>query len=171
MEYSEIPGVEDGIGRKFKFCEIKWMTKTKFESTMKEARSEKDLAIHPRLNDHSDINKLEFIGKTIPKSPPVLIVGGINTNNNLNATNSSPYQYLEIAGTIFKANQRGNVWKLRITHESHVYEIEEDFLVLSIENQDSFYWCSNKDESAKNQYSFTVNYKVKKECVKLYTYT
>ena len=158
MEYSEYPGVEN-INRKLKFSEIKWLSKEKFRETIKNAKTSDQVSIHPRLNDNSDVTKLEFIGKTIPSSPTVSIITGVNDDTSINSS-SAPYQYLERAGTVFMSSQRSNCWKLRITHESRVYEIEEDFLVLSIDDPDAFYWCSNKDlDSIKNQYSFTVNYK------------
>lgn len=148
MEYSEYPGVEEGIGRKFKFSKIKWLTKLKFLTETTKTTNN----IQPRLNDHKDSNKLEFIGKSIPKRPPVLVAGE-------EITLAQPaFEFFEIAGTVFKSNEPGNVWKLRITHDSRVYEIEDNFLVLSIEDPNSFYWCSNIDTN-DNSYSFQVNYK------------
>jgi hypothetical protein len=105
------------------------------------------------------VDKKEYIGKTIPKSPPESVNGDGIVSHIDNDLGSHPFLYLEIIGTVFKPNPKVNSWKLRISHEGYVCELSDNFLVLSIEDKNSFFWCSNKDECQNDEYSFVVNNK------------
>lgn len=142
--FSEIPGVEEGVNRSLVFSAINWLTKKKFEQLI-----DKNIELHPCINDNAPIDKKEYIGKTIPKLPP---------DSDLEIDNY-PYEDFEIIGTVFKPNPKANNWKLKISHEGYVYELADNFLVLSIEDKDSYFWCSNKEENHNEEHSFVVNNK------------
>ena len=164
FEFSEFPGVEEGIDRKLIFPEIKWLRKAKFEKLVQESiEGVYDFKLYPCLNENSKIENRMYVGKTIPKVQPIEItVPNQNENEVINAqqrqnNNALPFEYLEMIGCVCQPNN-SNKWKLIVTHENQVYECDEDFLVLHIKDPISFYWSSNKDEN-NNDLSFRFNNK------------
>jgi len=174
MEYREFPMVEGIIDRRFVYTDIKWLNKKKFEEKLSDKlqmstySASVESSIHPYIintfsdnigskpklqSPYDDSNKI-FIGKTIPKSP--LNNSLVNYSTSSNEIDTS-YEYFEIVGSVYKAN---GSWRLRITHNEQVYEIENDFLVLCIDDPDSYYWDSNIDHTANQSfYMFTTDHR------------
>lgn len=130
MEYCEAPSIQQ-ISRKLLFPAIKWLTKEKFEECVN-----KNQDIHPHLDpmeadssSKSSANRL-YIGKTIQNN--------INEGVRFAYRSDNRQINLEIIGTVSKSLD--NQWHLSVPHASTVFEIKKDFLVLSIEDPDSFEW-------------------------------
>jgi hypothetical protein len=146
MEYSEYPGVEEGFDRKLIFEQIKWYSKEKFEKTVLEClKLDKPVQIYPCLNENLPINKRVFVGKTIPKAPPLNRLANSVTNN-LNHLGSTSFDYLELIGNVINVDEKKNKWCLRVTHDGEVYDVLDDFLVLYINDPNSFFWSPNYTE-------------------------
>ena len=162
LEYAEFPGVEEGVDRKLVFTEVKWLRKVKFEKMINDSIANgKDCDIYPCLNQESRVEYRQFIGKTIPKMPPVSENSNNNNNdenNNNMITNHSPHEYLEVIGSVYLP-RNSNKWKLIITHDNQVFEIDDDFLVLYINDPNSFFWNSNIEEQSNSEYTFRFNNK------------
>jgi hypothetical protein len=142
MELSEYPLVEGGDSRALFFPKIKWLTKTKFEELLN-----KNKPIYPCLEFESKSNKKKesriFVGKTIPKLPETIVDTDL-----LNMTEPHSHLNLELVGNVVKFDD--GKWILIITFRGYVYEIEDDFLVLSIKDSNSFYWASNIDDKSNS---------------------
>ena len=162
LEYAEFPGVEEGVDRKLVFTEVKWLRKVKFEKMINDSIANgKDCDMYPCLNQESRVEYRQFIGKTIPKMPPVSENSNNNNNdenNNNMITNHSSHEYLEVIGSVYLP-RNSNKWKLIITHDNQVFEIDDDFLVLYINDPNSFFWNSNIEEQSNSEYTFRFNNK------------
>lgn len=112
MEFKESAAIENAE-RKLSFPFINWLNKQKFEEYIKT-----NTPINP--HQETDGNNRIFVGKSIPHSSD-------------NATQ------LEVIGTVLKLFETGE-WVLQVSHSSTVFEIKSDFLVLNIEDTETFQW-------------------------------
>lgn len=143
MEYCENPVVEGGFDRKLTFPQIKWLSKARFEEFLSS-----NCQVCPCLNDEPgvEINKRIYVGKLVPKRPPDFT----DEQNSVGNLLLSNYHYLELIGNVIRKeelidNKRVYTWVLRITYHGHAYEIDDDFLVLHIEDPNTYFWSSNMD--------------------------
>ncbi len=120
MEFKENAAVENAE-RRVIFPFINWLDKKKFEELLS-----LNVPIYPFMNTNESIslNNRVFVGKSISTCQD-------------NKTN------LEIIGIVSKDYKTGE-WILSVTHASSVHEIKSDFLVLYIEDPDSFCWKEAK---------------------------
>jgi hypothetical protein len=140
MEFTETPSVTHGFDRKITFPTITWLTKARFELLVS-SQNGKGHLIQPCLNeDVPQIEKRIFIGKTIPQQPLPFA-----SNSIVARIVSAPltYRNLEQVGNVFR--DRDGAWKLRITFRGSCHNVHDNFLVLSIQDPNSFYWSSNID--------------------------
>lgn len=123
MEYKENAAVEHAE-RRLLFNQIGWLNKKKFEEYLT-----RGIEIQPYLNtieESTNVSNRIFVGKSIPSSED-------------NPTN------LEIIGTVFKKFETGE-WVLNVSHASGVHQIKSDFLVLNIQDADTFYWVKTSSK-------------------------
>ncbi len=119
MEYKEAPCILHAE-RRINFSSLVWLDKRKFEEYLKQNKE-----IYPNIKDEIENNYI-YIGKTIPKS--YLSINNWEQNK----------ENLQILGTVFK-NNKGN-WQLNVPYNCEVSEIYDNFLVLNIEDKESFCW-------------------------------
>ena len=124
MEYKEAPGLTQ-IERRLHFAGITWLDKKKFLE-----RIELGIAVNPHSND--DNGDMIFIGKSIPKVSTQRRYWDGNIGN------------LQILGTVAK-NVTGH-WQLNLPYNSGVIEEADNFLVLLIEDQNSFTWVKTSND-------------------------
>lgn len=60
----------------------------------------------------------------------------------------------EVGGGLRRRHRKPN-WVLRITHNGHTRDIDEDFLVLHIEDPDSYFWSPSYESNMFNGYVVT----------------
>jgi hypothetical protein len=140
MEYKESPCIENPQ-RRLVFPTTIWLNKSKFEELVKK----RDKIIYPHI-DRGEGDRI-YIGKSIPSR----IDEGVRVTHDFSSgyyRNVRKPRTLEIVGTVFK-NENGE-WQLNISHGCTVYEIKKDFLVLSIEDQESFSWFTTSDDLIPN---------------------
>lgn len=149
MEFREFPSVEGGVDRRLVFSEIKWINRDKFTQTIGNG-----VEIHPCLNeDEPCLTRRVYVGKSIPKRPP-------SAEDQTGAVQFPSYfQYLEIIGNVYCIRETvdglsRDRWILKITYNGHAFEIEDDFLVLQIEDRNSYFWSSNLDSNVLNNNFF-----------------
>ncbi|CAF0746278.1 unnamed protein product [Brachionus calyciflorus] len=140
MEYIEAPSIQE-IDHKLTFKQIKWLSKTKFEDLLSKGKQ-----IHPFISNENNRNRF-YIGKTIQHD----LEEGVRLNNyhyyyhdNNARENEQNELNLEIIGTIF-LNPETKQWQLNVAHNSGVIEIKKNFLVLSIEDPNSYQWITTNE--------------------------
>jgi hypothetical protein len=148
MEYSDYPSVEDCPNRNITFREIKWLSKERFEAVIKNRLG----IIYPYINETNELDKRIYIGKTVPKAPPR--DNSPFPANRLSSLGYCSHHHLEIIGNVYKTAEKIGKWKLVITHNGNIYEIEDDFLILNIEDPNAFFWRSNVDYSKSIENNF-----------------
>jgi hypothetical protein len=148
------------------FPKINWLTKAKFEQALDDLKQKKatriiqpyllniadDTAQHKNFLKLHEVDKRIYIGKTIPKS------GNILTNHNHNQQEGNhqnqilPFENTETIGNVYKSDEKtaGGKWCMKVTHNGYVFEVTDEFLVLCIDDPDSFYWSSNVDAATNN---------------------
>jgi hypothetical protein len=124
MEYKEAPSIYQ-VERRLNFSTITWLDKAKFEEYLNSGRE-----IYPNSLQYESTDKI-YIGKTIPL---------VESERYWPPPNGDS---LEIIGTVFK-NINGE-WQLNVSHGSAVKQINGNFLVLSIEDPNSFEWVRTTD--------------------------
>lgn len=120
MPYLEAPNVIN-IQRKYFFPEITWIDVDYF----KEIESKND--IKPFIIAQDSVTKM-YIGKTVPTSSPDYRI---------------PISMNEIIGTVLR-DLNGNL-VLRVPYGSSVYEVKDNFVVLSIKDESSFEWKKDRN--------------------------
>ena len=120
MPYREAPNVKS-IQRKYFFPELFWLDPKYF----KEIESKNE--IKPSIIG-SDGNKM-YIGKTVPD----------------NSDYNNPMSMHEIIGTVVK-DLDGNLC-LRVPYGSRVHTLTDNFVVLSIQDENSYHWIKESNGS------------------------
>ena len=146
MEFTETPSVEGGVDRRIVFPKIKWLTKPKFEQLIDDIKNRNtEQILEPFINNtinhqykylKHDVDKRVYIGKTIPKS----------TKNLLSDSIVFPFESSEVIGNVYKTDEKlGSRWMMKVTHNGYVFDIDDNFLILSIDDAASYFWSSNVD--------------------------
>jgi hypothetical protein len=134
MEIVETPCIQN-TDRRAVFPLIKWLSKQKFEEYLKYPHQ---FQIYPYIDSNEGVNVLSsriYIGKTIPNSLDEGIEFGYDHRLNKKIN-------LEIIGTVSK-NLR-NEWTLNIPHGGNVHEIKNNFLVLCLNDSESYEWIETE---------------------------
>lgn len=180
MEFSEYPSVEGGVDRRLVFPRITWLSKAQFERLIDQCKSPKATTkdaeateatettencteIQPYLeNNYSvgsrgvrnarhlhEVEKRIYIGKTIPKS--------VDSERNL------PFEFTEMIGNVFKSDELSDhgKWKIKVTHNGYVFDLDDNFLVLQIKDSNSFFWSSNVDPYSADSNSIYFQFNIK----------
>lgn len=129
MSFSEAPSVQE-ISRKLTFSSINWLTREKFLEFINLNQS-----IYPYLIEDG---KKCFIGKTIQNNLKEGVRFGRDFYSGNNIIN------LEIIGTV--SENENNEWILNVPHSCTVHTVKDQFLILSIEDKNSFEWISTQDD-------------------------
>lgn len=138
MEYIESPSIQE-INRKVTFEPIKWLNKDKFLKYLKMGKE-----IYPNIENTNDKC---YIGKTLHTN----LNEGIRFNEYNSHFIDEPFERrqqnnnfnLEIIGTI-KKNKTNNEWQLNVSHGSNAIQIKDNFLILSLEDTQSFQWVTTQ---------------------------
>ena len=136
--YREAPSVF-GAKRSLVFSTLNWITKSKFIELieLQKKHDQNDYKIYPYLDLIEGEHRIDsqiFIGKSIP---------GYGEGVKAHPYYSDGENNLEIIGTVAK-NFVSNDWTLSVPHGSAVHVIKENFLVLHIQDPESFYWEKTK---------------------------
>ena len=159
MNFTEYPSVEQGDNRGLEFPHITWLTNDQFKKEMikgTESSTRGSNEFQPFVE--SETNQRSYIGKTIPRTPRPFILNGV-VSHSINHFGACPYEYLELIGNVHRTSER-SIWKLRVTHGGQTFEVEDNFLVLRIENPDSYFWSSNRKPTSRQTsgyHSFVFN--------------
>jgi hypothetical protein len=127
MELLEAPSISS-VDRRVVFPSIKWLTKAKFEEYLKQPNQ---FEIYPNIDTI-------YIGKTIPNSLDEGVAYGYDYRLNKQIN-------LEIIGTV--SQNVDKEWQLNVSHGGRVYEIKKDFLVLCLNDCESFRWIDTQLDS------------------------
>jgi hypothetical protein len=130
MEYKEAPCIQS-VSRKVVFPVIRWLDKRKFLEYQ-----ENNTPIYPFLND-DNTNSKTYVGKSIQNC----LDEGVRYGHDYRLNNSKIIN-LEIIGSVLQ--DATGKWVLQVAHSSSVCEIKQDFLVLCIDDPDSFKWVRTK---------------------------
>lgn len=142
MEYVESPSIQE-INHKVIFKQIKWLNKDKFLEYLKKGKE-----IYPNIENNKE---KVYIGKTIQNN----LNEGIRFNeynshyyyNNQNEPFERSHRdnnfNLEIIGSVLK-NKVNKEWQLNVSYGSSAIQMKDNFLVLSIEDADSFQWITTQ---------------------------
>ena len=138
MEYKEAPCIQN-VDRNLAFPFISWLTKARFLEYLQTNRP-----IYPYLMPNeesaaslpSNMIRRTFIGKSI--------------QSNLSEGVRYGYDYkllqkeinLEMIGSVMQT--LNGQWELQVPHSSNVFKIQKDFLVLCIDDPNSFEWVSTQ---------------------------
>ena len=118
MEYQEPPNVKD-LQRTYNFPKISWLDINYFKEI------ENKIQIHPNIKE-ADGRKM-YIGKTVPDY----------------SDNRNPMSLNEIIGAVIQ-DLDGN-FSLKVPFDSTVFNIKENFVVLSIEDENSYHWIKDSN--------------------------
>jgi len=134
--FSEYPGVVDGEDRRFEFPKINWLSKSKFIDLVNNPANLN--RIHPFIENKLAKNpnsRRIFVGKSLPSQAA-----------RFNSFGSLGHDHHELIGSVFYSLEE-STWKIRVTHNGHSCEFDDNFLVLHIRDPDSFFWCPNRSQS------------------------
>jgi hypothetical protein len=137
MELLEFPSIQS-VDRRVVFPLIKWLTKAKFEEYLKYPNQ---FQIHPYIDSNDGETVLSnriYIGKTIPSNTEEGVEYGFDQRLNKQIN-------LEIIGTVCKNVK--NEWQLNVSHGGRVFEIKKSFLVLCLNDYQSYQWIETQLDS------------------------
>ena len=131
-EYSEVPSVQHAR-RELQFPFIRWLSKAKFEQLVNS-----NIELNPYLNADEDLfrrpqNRI-YIGKSLQTNNEGVKYHQIELSDNQQQSTN-----LEIIGSVVR-NLVTGLWELHVSHGGVHLVIRQDFLVLSIEDPNSFEW-------------------------------
>lgn len=124
-EIFEQSRVEGQYSRNIVFPRLRWISKTKFEEEISIKKAE----FHPCLNENQSLKNRIFLGKLIP-----------NLKNSLLSSNEEQFDS-ELIGSVYYSNDQ--IWKLKVTYVGQTIEITEGFMVLNIQDYNTYFWSYN----------------------------
>lgn len=137
MEYLEAPSIQS-VSRRHQYAPIRWLSKARFEELVDRPDSRESLK--PYLDDPDRASARIYIGKTIQSHTSEGISHGYDY---LADQKNPPRMNLEIIGSVVR-NFMSGLWELHVSHASGHHVIKQDFLVLCIEDENTFEWVATK---------------------------
>jgi hypothetical protein len=138
MEFDEAPCLKN-ITRKHIFPKIKWLNKQKFKEYLRlNQKNSAKYNIYPYMDAIDGVENLNnriYVGKSIPTVPNNGIFFARDYRENKQI-------FLEVIGTVSR-NMDGE-WVLEVSHGSTVHKITNDFLVLCLDDPNSFKWIETE---------------------------
>ena len=109
------------------------------------------------------VEKRIYVGKTIPKSPWVQHPNGTGGLVGNEGDRSLPFEFTEMIGNVYKSDEPSDYgkWKIKVTHNGYVFDLDDNFLVLQIKDPNSFFWSSNVDPASTDSNSIYFQFNIK----------